>query len=334
MKQSHLPGEPRSIPVGVVGLGLMGTSVATCLLAAGHPLAGVEIDVNKRRSARRRILNNLRQMKKEGLIRPDPQEVIGRLKVSEDYAILEVSRVVIECVFEDLDVKKEVLRRIEEAVSRQSLIGTNTSGIPVTVLQKGAHHPERIVGIHWAEPAHITRFMEIICGNETKPRYAELAAVLSRRWGKEPSVVKRDIRGFITNRCFYALLREAFYLVESGIATVADVDRSLRNDLGYWITLAGPFRFMDLTGIPAYAAVMRDLFPELSCTKKVPDLMDKVVKSGAKGVANAKGFYRYTHEEAERWEKLFMKFSYEIRALAQNYPEGMLKKKRRRKKGR
>jgi 3-hydroxybutyryl-CoA dehydrogenase len=334
MKPSKLEVNPRRIPVGVVGLGLMGTSVATCLLAAGHPVAAVEIDAKKRRSARRRVLNYLRQMKKEGLLRGNPQQVIARLQVSENYAALESSQLVVECVFEDLDVKKDVLRKVEAVISPRSIIGTNTSGLPVTVLQQGASHPGRIVGIHWAEPAHITRFMEIICGKETRPQCAQFASALSRRWGKEPSIVKRDIRGFITNRCFYALLREAFYLVEAGYATIADVDRSLRNDLGYWITLAGPFRFMDLTGIPAYAAVMKDLFPELSCSQDVPELMLKVVKSGAKGVSNAKGFYRYTPEEARQWEKRFMKFSYEIRALAQKYPEGMLKQERRKKRSR
>jgi 3-hydroxyacyl-CoA dehydrogenase len=321
MKRSKLPINPSHIPVGVVGLGLMGTSVTTCLLAAGHPVTAVEIDANKRRSARRRILNHLREMKKEGLLRSDPGKVLTRLKVSESYAGLDASQLVVECVFEDLDIKKDVLRKVEAVISPESIIGTNTSGIPVTVLQQGSHHPERMVGIHWAEPAHITRFMEIICGKETRPQCAEFAAALSRRWGKEPSIVKRDIRGFITNRCMYALLREAFYLVEAGYATIADVDRSLRNDLGYWITLAGPFRFMDLTGIPAYGAVMKDLFPELSCAQEVPELMRKVVKSGAKGVSNARGFYRYTPDEAKRWEKRFMKFSYEIRALAQKYPE-------------
>jgi 3-hydroxyacyl-CoA dehydrogenase len=86
----------------------------------------------------------------------------------------------------------------------------------------------------------------------------------------------------------YALMREAFHLVEAGYATIEDVDRSIRNDLGYWITFAGPFRFMDLTGIPAYAAVMRDLFPELDCSKEVPALMRQMVDSGAQGVSNAK----------------------------------------------
>ena len=332
MKRSELQSNPKEFQIGVVGLGLMGTSITTCLLAAGHPVGAVEVDKEKRVSARRRILSHLREMKSEGLLHSEPERVISQLVISKEYAILKMSRLVMECVIENLGVKKKVLREIEAAVSGQTIIGTNTSGIPVTVLQKGALHPERVVGIHWAEPAHTTRFMEIICGNQTKPKYAEFAAALSRKWGKEPSIVKRDIRGFITNRCMYALLREAFYLVESGYATIADVDRSLRNDLGYWITFAGPFRFMDLTGVPAYAAVMKDLFPELSCNKKVPSLMSKVVKSGAKGVSNAKGFYRYTPKEAEQWEKLFMKFSYEIRALAQKYPEGMLGEKGDRKK--
>jgi 3-hydroxybutyryl-CoA dehydrogenase len=213
------------------------------------------------------------------------------------------------------------LRKVEDVVSPGTLIGTNTSAIPVTVLQTGTQHPERILGLHWAEPAHITRFMEIICGEHTLPEHAERAVALARGWGKEPTLVKRDVRGFITNRIFYAMLREAFHLVEAGYATPAEVDRSLRNDLGYWITFAGPFRFMDLTGIPAYAAVMTDLFPDLDSRKDVPALMRKVVDSGARGVQNAKGFYDYTPEQAERWEKLFLQFSYEIRALALRYPE-------------
>jgi 3-hydroxybutyryl-CoA dehydrogenase len=110
--------------------------------------------------------------------------------------------------------------------------------------------------------------------------------------------------------------------VESGYATIEDVDRSLRNDYGYWITFAGPFRFMDLTGVPAYAAVMEHLLPDLSRETRVPKLMTNVVNSGARGTANAKGFYSYTPAEARRWEKRFIDFSYEIRKLALKYADG------------
>jgi 3-hydroxybutyryl-CoA dehydrogenase len=313
---------PNSIPAGIIGLGLMGTSIIACLLAAGHRVVGVTRSLSRRRNTRRRILTFLREMKDERLFSGDATTVVEKLQLSEDFSALSDCRIVIESVVEDLHVKHDVLRRIEAAVPAEALIGSNTSALPITEVQRGAQHPERILGIHWGEPAHILRFMEVICGNQTSLENAERVIRLAERcWNKEPTLVRRDIRGFITNRIMYAMLREAFHLVEAGYATPADVDRSCRNDYGYWITLAGPFRYMDLTGIPAYAAVMRDLFPDLNCGKEVPNLMRQVVESGARGVENAKGFYEYTPAEARRWQKRFLEFSYEIRALAQKYSE-------------
>jgi 3-hydroxybutyryl-CoA dehydrogenase len=317
---------PAEIPAGVIGLGLMGTSIIACLLAAGHPVVGVTRNLAKHRNAKRHALALLKQMAKEGLLKRSPGRLIQNFTVSEDYASLADRQIVIESIIESLETKKEALARVEEVVAPGTLIGSNTSAIPVTILQEGTRHPERILGIHWAEPAHVTRFMEVICGNHTRMDYAERVVAMARHWGKEPSLLRRDIRGFITNRIMYAMLREAFYLVENGYATIEDVDRSLRNDYGYWITFAGPFRFMDLTGIPAYMAVMKDLWPELSCETKVPPLMESVVQSGARGVSNAQGFYSYTPEEAKNWEKLFLKFTYEIRALAMKYPEDIGKR--------
>ena len=306
---------------GIVGMGLMGSSIATCLLAAGHTVAAVEVDPEKKRKAPPQVLSLLEGLRRERLLKTDPRKILKRLTVSDNYSVLQHSEIVVECVTEDLNVKRDVIRKIEQVVSPDTIIGSNTSAIPPTQLQQGALHPKRILGTHWAEPAHITRFMEIICGKDTLPVYAERALALTRQLGKEPSLLRKDVRGFITNRVMYAMLREAFHLVESGVASIADVDRSLRNDLGYWITFAGPFRFMDLTGIPAYRAVMRDLLPDLDCSQQVPTLMERLVESGAQGVANAKGFYNYTPSQAKRWERRFLKFSYDIRALARKYPE-------------
>jgi 3-hydroxybutyryl-CoA dehydrogenase len=163
--------------------------------------------------------------------------------------------------------------------------------------------------------------MEVICGDQSDIDCAYKIIAIAEGWGKEPSLLKKDIRGFITNRIMYAMLREAFNLVENGYATVEDVDRSLRNDLGYWITFAGPFRFMDLTGIPAYLTVMKDLFPDLSNTAVPPDTMVNLVNAGGKGVSNAHGFYPYTKESAEKWEEQFVEFSYDIRKLAEKYTQ-------------
>lgn len=322
---------PRTIdmPAGVAGLGLMGASISACLLAAGHPVTGVDSNKTQRDSSKRRISRLLTAMHREGLLRKPVEEAMARYNSSADIGEFGQSKIVIESISEDGDKKRALLHAIEQSVRSTVPIGCNTSAIPISYLQEQARHPKRVVGIHWAEPAHTTRFLEVICGKATSPTVARRVVALSRKWGKEPTFLRRDIRGFITNRCFYALLREALYLVENGYASIADVDRSLRNDLGYWITFAGPFRFMDLTGLPAYSTVAEELFPELANTKEVPNTLRKLAKSGAKGVANARGFYNYTPEQAERWEKMFAEFSYRIRALAQEYPEDIGDRPRR-----
>lgn len=314
-----LQGDKSKMRIGTVGLGLMGSSIATCILAAGHEVTSLVKDLSIVDEARQRILTFLEQLHQEGILDEHPEEVLKRHTVTDDVANMAGHEVVIESIIENVDEKKSVYKKLETVLSPTAIIGSNTSAIPVTVLQSGLQHPERVLGIHWAEPAHITRFMEVICGKDSQLDYAYKMVELAESWGKEPSLLKKDIRGFITNRIMYAMLREAFYLVENGYATMEDVDRSLRNDLGYWITFAGPFRFMDLTGIPAYLTVMKDLFPELSNATEAPAFMEDLVSAGAKGVSNAQGFYPYTPESAERWEEKFIEFSYDIRKLAKMY---------------
>lgn len=305
--------------IGTVGLGLMGSSIATCILAAGHEVTSLVKDLSIVGEARQRILSFLEQLHQEGILSERPEEVLKRHTITDDVTKMAGHEVVIESIIENVDEKKSVYKKLETVLSPTAIIGSNTSAIPVTILQSGLQHPERVLGIHWAEPAHITRFMEVICGKDSQLEYAYKMVELAESWGKEPSLLKKDIRGFITNRIMYAMLREAFYLVENGYATMEDVDRSLRNDLGYWITFAGPFRFMDLTGIPAYLTVMKDLFPELSNATEAPAFMEDLVSAGAKGVSNAQGFYPYTSESAERWEEKFIEFSYDVRKLAKKY---------------
>jgi 3-hydroxyacyl-CoA dehydrogenase len=307
--------------VGVVGLGLMGKSIVACLLGAGHSVTGLDADKSRRKQAKSRVKALLKEMRLEGLLRETPQQAGVRFDISERYESFAPCKVVIEAISEDLDTKKKVIQKVEQVVSARALIASNTSAIPISSLQESAEHPGRIIGMHWAEPAHVTRFMEIICGKATSPASAQSAMRWARTWRKEPSLVRKDVRGFITNRISYAMFREACHLVESGVATIADVDRSLRNDVGYWITFAGPFRYMDLMGVPPYKKVMEDLLPDLDCSSKVPSLMRKVVASGGRGISNGRGFYRYTPAQAKRWEKLFLKFNYEIRELALKYPE-------------
>jgi len=318
---------PSQLSVGVVGLGLMGCSITTCLLLAGHRVVAVAplpMDVP---TAYPRVYEHLKKSLEEGLTTQTPDHFLEALLITEDYGALVDCQLVIECTLENLAIKKSVYEKIEAVVSTDAVITSNTSAIPISILQKEIRHPERFLGLHWAEPSHTTRFLEVICGELSDVTKGEWLYELSHAWAKEPTLVRKDIRGFITNRLMYALYREAFNLVENGYATVEDVDRACRNNGGYWMTLAGPFRWMDLTGVPAYHTVLKDLFPTLSTSTEVPALIDDIVKAGGKGVANAHGFYSYTPEEAQLWRETFEEFSYEIRELALKYPADVVKKK-------
>lgn len=307
--------------VGVVGLGLMGKSVVACLLAAGHRVIGHDSDPARREAATAAIRDMLGELADEGSLTGAPDLVLERLAVAPSLEELAPCVIAFEVVTEDLAAKREVFAALEDVLAAEAIIASNTSAIPITQLQQGLKNPERLYGVHWAEPAYLTRFLEIIAGDASQPELGEALHALALHWGKEPTFVRRDIRGFVTNRIMYAMIREAFHLVETGVATVADVDRSVRNDIGSWTTLAGPFRWMDLTGIPAYAAVMEELLPELSNATELPRLMRETVASGAFGTKNAKGFHEYTPETAKAWDEAFRRFSMDIRRLQQNYPE-------------
>ncbi len=323
----HEKIEPANITIGVVGLGLMGCSITTCLLMANHKVvavAPVSIDMQH---AEKRITGHLKKSKEEGLIRYDTDHYLNNLIITENYAELKPCMLVIECTLEDLNIKKQVFDKIEAVITKECLLTSNTSAIPISILQKLTTLPQRFFGLHWAEPSHTTRFLEVICGHESDIGKGEFLYELSQHWGKEPTLVRKDIRGFITNRLMYAMYREACYLVENEYATVEDVDRACRNNAGYWMTLVGVFRWMDLTGVDAYHRVMKDLLPDLCNSTSIPKLIDDVVKSGGKGVSNANGFYKYTPEEARLWEETFREFSYEIRKLALKYPADVVDKK-------
>ena len=307
--------------VAVVGLGLMGRSIVACLLAAGHRVAGVTNDLDASGTAPERIRELLLEMQREKLLDEDIDVTMSRFRMTNDLRDASDAEIVFESVTEDLAVKREILKEAEGIVSTRCILASNTSAFPVSLLQKDAVHPERIMGIHWDEPAHVTRFMEIIPGPATSAELLETVARIAPLWGKEPSLLRKEIRGFITNRISYAMFREACYLVDSGVCTVEDVDRSLRNDVGWWIPFAGPFRYMDLMGVASYHRVMEDLLPDLSNSGEVPKLMRDVVESGGLGISNGRGFYEYTDGEAKLWEARFLEFNYKIRQLTAEYAD-------------
>jgi 3-hydroxybutyryl-CoA dehydrogenase len=307
-------------PIGLVGLGLLGRGIASCLLAQGLKVVAYSRSEATRRRSLPGIADALRGLVKRGLV-PAARVHGWRQRFQPVASLSELARCrfLIESVKEEFDLKRTIFEELEDIVSADTVIASNTSSLPISALQTGLKHPERVVGMHWGEPAHILRYLEIIPGRRTSPRTLQRTQRLARRCGKEPTMLNEDIRGFLSNRMMYAMIREAFHLVEAGIADLETVDRSFRNDIGWWSLLAGPFRWMDLTGIPAYALVMEELLPELSTAKHIPALMRSVAGSGAKGIANARGFYPYTKRSARRWGKKWVEFTYDVRKLADKY---------------
>lgn len=308
------------ISVGVVGLGLMGSSIVVSLLIAGHPVKAIAPLPEDMEAAPGRINNHLMQCERSGLLNKPVDSYIQQLTITEDYTELKNCKVVLECVIEIPEVKQAVYNKIESVVAADTIIASNTSAIPITGLQQFVKKPGRFLGIHWAEPSYMTRFMEITCGGKTTAEYADWVFQLAHHWGKEPTLLKKDLRGFVTNRLMYAIYREGLHLVEKGEATLEDVDKAFRYDAGSWMTLMGIFRRMDFLGLQDYEEILKNTFPHLSNEEKVPAMMQEMIAAKARGTQSVKGLYPYTAEEAKSWDESFAMFNEDIFRLAALYP--------------
>ncbi len=310
--------------VAVVGLGLMGSSIVVSLLASGHQVVALAPIAGEKETATKHIVDLLRHAEASSLLNKGLAYYVERLRVTDDYHEITTCHFVQECVVEDKDIKKIVYQKIAEQVSDHAIIASNTSAIPISELQEFVPTPGRFIGVHWAEPAYMTRFMEVTCGIRTDRAVAEEVMNLGRSWGKEPTLLKKDIRGFITNRLMYAVYREGLTLVENGATTLADADKVFRYDVGSWVTLMGIFRRMDFMGFEDYIDSFERILKELSNRSDVPQLMERIVTEGAKGVHNCQGLFAYSEEQAKAWEEAFARFNKDIYELASKYREGQL----------
>jgi 3-hydroxybutyryl-CoA dehydrogenase len=313
--------------IGVVGLGLMGCSIVASLLLKNNKVIAIAPLKDDLLGAEKKIVHYLEKANDNGFGGKNIDEYLENLIMTENYQQLESCYLVLECVTENTEIKKTVYELIESNIDDNAIITTNTSAIPITILEKFLKKPARFMGMHWAEPAFTTKFLEIVCGPETNIELAEELYKKVHDWGKEPTLVRKDIRGFITNRIMYAMYREAFYLVENGYATIEDVDRTCRNDGGHWMAFCGLFRYMDITGLQAYYHVMKDLFPTLNNQTNIPKLIEDIAKTNGNGISNGKGFYNYTPEEAEEWEKAYEEFAFDISRLSAKYPINLIEKR-------
>jgi 3-hydroxybutyryl-CoA dehydrogenase len=308
-----------SAPVGIVGMGEMGATIAACLLAGGQTVAALAPNETERRTAKRRVGRFLKMLEDAGELKTSAKQLLRQLTVSRKYSALHACGFVIETVIEDLAVKRDVIRCIEEQVSADAFIGSNTSTLPVTRLQEGARDPGRVLGLHWLSSSPFVRCVEIMPGAQTRPDAMQKAAACVSHWKMQPILVRCDVPGFIGNRIYYAMLREAFHIIESGIATPEDVDKSLRGSMATWLPFAGLFGYLDLNGLPPYPAIMSQFFPHLSAATEAPQLLQELVESGARGVSNGHGIYQYTPARAKKREREFENFRRDVMRLMREY---------------
>jgi 3-hydroxybutyryl-CoA dehydrogenase len=147
----------------------------------------------------------------------------------------------------------------------------------------------------------------------------ERAANLACGCGLEPILVRCDVPGFIGNRIYYAILREAFHIIESGIATPADIDKTLRCSLAAWLPFAGLFGYLDLNGLQPYPAIMDEILPQLDTGTQAPQLLRDMVNEGATGVTAGRGFYQYTPAQAKKQQRKFDELRREMYLLMREY---------------
>jgi 3-hydroxybutyryl-CoA dehydrogenase len=311
--------------LGVVGLGFLGRGIATCLLGHAFPVAGYDRDPAMRSEALRHIEGGIGELTERARF---PQELQRtwreRYLEADSFQALSGCDFVIESVTEDLEGKRTVLAEIEAVVRPGVPIASNTSALPISQLQAGLRHPERIVGMHWAEPAHLTRFLELVRGDQTSDAALDAALQLGLRIGKEPCLVQKDIPAFLINRIGYAMYREAAYLIDMGVADAETIDRAFRNAVGLWAVVCGPLRWMDLTGGPAlYAKAMDGVLSSLCNSSELPASLRTRLADGDLGIKNGRGFYSYSQEEAQQWQEKFRKQVWRVRdELDEYFPIG------------
>jgi 3-hydroxybutyryl-CoA dehydrogenase len=291
--------------VAIIGAGTMGVGIARVFAEAGTTVHLAARRESSLEAAASRLGEAAREV---------------RLTTSVDEA-LEGTELVVETIVEEAGAKQRVLARAEELASPEAILTTNTSSLSLERLSKPLERPERFAGLHWLNPPELVELVEIVGAERTAPETLDTLAGWMERLGKAPVVVRRDVPGFVANRLQYALMREAYALVDAGVCSFEDVDRAVTRGLGARWAAIGPFETMDLAGLDVHAAVAANLWPELNNDSAPSPTIERTLETGARGVKSGRGLrgdYAAADADAlvERRERV-------LRALAALRDEGV-----------
>ncbi|MBW1599827.1 3-hydroxyacyl-CoA dehydrogenase family protein [Streptomyces sp. JJ38] len=278
--------------LAVIGAGLMGSGIAQVSAQAGWDV--VLRDVTDEALARGKggIEASYEKFVSKGkLSAEDAQAALGRITTTTDLDAAADADIVVEAVFEKLEVKQEIFRALDGVAKDETILASNTSAIPITKIAAATKRPDRVVGTHFFSPVPMMQLCELVRGLKTSDETLATARAFAEGIGKTCIVVNRDVAGFVTTRLIAALVVEAAKLRESGVATAEDIDIACKLGFGHAM---GPLATADLTGIDILLNAADNIYTESQDEKfAAPEQMRRMVDAGDLGRKSGEGYYRY-----------------------------------------
>ena len=280
----------------VIGTGTMGPGMGAVLARAGIAVAMYDVSTEALERSKAGV-----QVAEGVLDQLETPHVDGGSihYTAELPDALEDVEFVVEAVPEKLELKQQVFRDIERNVAADTILASNTSGIPITKIAEACERPERVVGTHWSNPPHLIPMIEVIPGERTSDETIDAAVALVERVGYE-AVVEREVPGFVENRILYAIMREAVDLVDRGIIDADGMDRCVRWGIGYKLAVIGPMELLDMAGLDIYQAVGGYLNQDLCNSPDVSKTITDRTAAGKLGMKTGAGLYEYTPERIDQ----------------------------------
>lgn len=277
----------------VGGGGVMGSGVAQVCAQSGYDVVMQDINTEAQAKALENIKWSVGKLVEKGKVQGTTEEIISRITTTTKLEDAGDANFVIESVFEDLGLKRDIFRQLGE-ICPQAIMATNTSAIPITNIAEGMKNPETFVGTHFFNPAPIQRVVEVVKGLMTSEGTMQTAIQFCQSLGKETVRVNKDVYGFALIRVDVVSYVEAMRMVEEGVASVEDIDKGIR--LGYGRAM-GPFEQRDFAGIELGLTVLENIYEETGDPKFFPPtILRRKIKAGHLGKKVGIGWYRYDEE--------------------------------------
>jgi len=284
----------------IVGSGLMGAGIAQVCAQIGIQVFLTDISQEILNRALKNIAWSVGKFIEKGKVTGSLQMIMSRIQTSTDFTAAAQVDLVIEAVFEKLDLKQEIFTKLNEICREETLLASNTSAIPITEIAAVSKRPEKVLGLHFFNPVPMMEVVEVIKGVNTSEETMQAGLDFVRSIGKEPIRVESDVPGFLLNRINLVGYIEAIRLLEQGIGTVADIDKGVRLAFGRRM---GPFETGDLVGLDVSYGALTAIYEESKDMRYYPpQLLRRKVKAGELGRKTGRGWYEY-NPDGSRKEK-------------------------------